>query len=97
MSKDNAKFVILQCDCRCCNFVIEKERWKEDGDITYNISIQDSRLDRNVNSIRNRIKNAFKVLFGKAIHHNDIFIQNPKEFEDFVSKLNDLVKDDMES
>lgn len=48
MSK-TSKRIILPCECKCCMFVIEKTMW-EDGDIDYDISIQDSRYDHGYNT-----------------------------------------------
>ena len=48
--KEKRKMITLPCDCKCCMLVIEKTVW-EDGDIDYNISIQDSRYDHNYNTL----------------------------------------------
>ena len=65
--KEKSKIITLPCDCKCCMFVIEKTLWA-DGDINYNITIQDSRYDHNYNTIWGRIKRAAKILFGKPIY-----------------------------
>ena len=61
--KEKSNMLVLPCDCKCCMLVIEKTVW-EDGDINYNISVQDSRYDHNYNTLWGRIKRAAKVLFG---------------------------------
>ena len=38
--KENSKMITLPCECKCCMLVIEKTVW-ENGDMNYNISIQD--------------------------------------------------------
>ena len=40
--KEKSKMIVLPCDCKCCMLVIEKTVW-EDNDVSYDISIQDSR------------------------------------------------------
>lgn len=72
--KEKRKIITLPCDCKCCMFVIEKTVW-EDGDINYDISIQDSRYDHNYNTIWGRIKRATKILFGKPIYYSDVHLE----------------------
>jgi hypothetical protein len=84
--------VFLKCDCGCCMLVIDKEEWK-DGETTYNISIADSRYDHNHNTILGRIKNAIKVLFGKSVYYNDIYIGDSTKFKSFLEELNKLVQE----
>jgi len=74
--------------------VIEKTLW-EDGDTSYNISIQDSRYDHNYNTLWGRIKRAVKVLFGKPVYYNDTHLEGTESFERFVEKINNLIKDDL--
>jgi len=81
--------IFLKCDCGCSMFVIEKTVWA-DGEINYNIAVQDSRYDHNNTTIWGRIKSAFKILFGKPVYYNDVYIDNPERFVEFVGQLNDL-------
>lgn len=55
--KEKSKMIVLPCDCKCCMLVIEKTVWA-DNDVSYDISIQDSRYDHNYNTIWGRIKRA---------------------------------------
>jgi len=89
MSK-NKTFVILPCDCNCCMFVIERIKW-EDEEVAYNISVQDSKYTHNYNTIWGRIKRACKILFGKAIYYNDVYINDEEVFKKFLSELNELI------
>ncbi len=45
-----SRMIVLPCTCRCCMLVVEKTVW-EDGDINYDLSIQDARYDHNYNTI----------------------------------------------
>lgn len=40
-----------------------------DGDINYNITIQDARYDHNYHTLWGRLKRAVKILFGKSIYY----------------------------
>ncbi len=79
----------LPCDCKCCMFVIEKS-FRENCDIDYNISVQDSRYDHNYNTVWGRLKRAVMLLFGKPIYYNDLYIEDEESFKKFVADINDL-------
>lgn len=85
------KMVVLPCDCRCCMFVVEKTKW-EDGDVNYNISIQDSRYDHDFNTIWGRIKRAVNVLFGKPVYYSDAYIGDEETFKKLVDELSELIR-----
>jgi hypothetical protein len=82
--------IVLKCDCGCSMLVVDKEEW-EDGEVAYNISVQDSRYDHNYTTLWGRIKSAVKVLFGKPVYYSDIYIDDPEKFREFVGKLNRLM------
>jgi hypothetical protein len=69
--------------------VVDKTVW-EDGDIDYNISVQDSRYDHNYTTLWGRLKSACKILFGKPVYYSDVYIDRPDKFKEFVEKLNEL-------
>ena len=81
--------VVLQCDCKCCEIAFEKFKWA-DGDVTYDISVLDSRYDHEANGVLNRIKNAFKVLFGKQICYNDVSLDGDERFDELLEGLRRL-------
>ena len=85
--------VWLKCDCNCSTFVVEKSAW-DDGTIDYNICVQDSRYDHNHNTLWGRIKSAWKILFGKPVYYNDIYVGDPIKFKEFVNELNALCRED---
>lgn len=91
--KSKSKMVVLSCDCKCCMFVVEKTKW-EDGDVSYNISIQDSRYDHNYNTVWGRIKRAATALFGKPVYFNDVHIEDEGKFKKLISDLSELTADD---
>ena len=84
--------VMLKCDCGCSMLVVERTEW--DDDISYNITVQDSRYDHNYTTILGRIKTAMKILFGKPVYYSDVYIGKPETFIGFVEKLNELCKND---
>ena len=69
--------------------VIEKTVW-EDNDVSYNISIQDSRYDHNYNTVWGRIKRAVKILFGKPIYYNDLYLEGEEKFHKLVGDMKEL-------
>ena len=83
---------ILKCDCGCSMLVVEKTIW-EDGDIDFNISIQDSRYDHNNKTIWGRIKGAMKILFGKPVYYSDVYIGKPEIYNNFVEKMKKLCEE----
>lgn len=92
MPKTNKKTknVTLKCGCNCCMLVAERTEW-EDGEINFDISMQDSRYDHNNGSILNRIKNALKILFGKPVYYNDIFIEGEEGYRKLVKDMEKLL------
>ena len=87
--KEKSNMLVLPCDCKCCMLVIEKTVW-EDGDINYNISVQDSRYDHNYNTLWGRIKRAAKVLFGKPIYYNDLYLEGEESFHKLIKDMESL-------
>jgi len=83
------KMIVLPCDCKCCMFVIEKTIW-EDGDISYNITVQDSRYEHNYNTFWGRVKRAVKALFGKPVYFNDVHLEGEEQFIKLVSDMTEL-------
>ena len=81
--------VMLKCDCGCSMFVVEKTEW-DDGEVDYNISVQDSRYDHNYTTLWGRVKSATKLLFGKPIYYSDVFIDDSEKFKEFVGQFNSL-------
>ena len=86
------KSIFLKCDCSCSMFVIDKIIWSS-GEVNYNILVQDSRYDHNNTTIWGRIKSALKILFGKPVYYNDVYIDDPEKFAEFVKQINDLCAD----
>ena len=89
--KNKSKMITLPCDCKCCMFVVEKTQW-EDGDKSYNITIQDSRYDHGYNTIWGRVKRAAKILFGKPIYYNDVHLEGEDTFKKLVLDMENLLK-----
>ena len=81
--------VRLKCSCGCSAVVVEKTEW-ENGDIDYNISIQDSRYDHNYTTIWGRIKTAAKMLFGKPVYYSDVYIDKPEIYNKFIEDIRSL-------
>ena len=94
--ESKSKIITLPCDCRCCMFVVAKTIW-EDGDINYNITIQDSRYDHNYNTLWGRIKRAGKALFGKPVYFSDVHMEDENTFRKLIKDMSDLLDSDFET
>jgi len=81
--------VILKCDCGCSMLVVDKTLW-DNGEVDYDISVQDSRYDHNYTTLWGRLKSAMKILFGKPVYYSDVYIESPERFKKFVEDLNKL-------
>ena len=84
--------IFLKCDCGCSMIVVEKSEW-DDGEIDYDISVQDSRYDHNYTTLWGRIKSAAKILFGKPVYYSDVYVDKPEKFREFVEQMNRLCVD----
>jgi len=92
--KEKSKMITLPCDCKCCMFVVEKTMW-EDGEINYNITIQDSRYDHNYNTLWGRIKRAVRILFGKPIYYSDVYLDGEETFKQLIKDMDGLAKSNL--
>ena len=81
--------VRLKYSCGCSAVVVEKIEW-EDGEINFDISIQDSRYDHNYTTLWGRMKTAAKILFGKPVYYSDVCIDKPETFNKFVEDIGRL-------
>jgi hypothetical protein len=81
--------VMLKCDCGCSMLVVDKTVW-DDGEVDYDISVQDSRYDHNYTTLWGRLMTAMKILFGKPVYYSDVYIESPERFMKFVEDLNKL-------
>lgn len=87
--RSESRLVTRRCDCKCCMLVVDKTVW-EDGTTDYNISIQDSRYDHDCNTLWGRIKAAFKVLSGKPVYYNDLFLPGEEDYAQLVDEMQAL-------
>lgn len=51
-----------------------------DGDVDYDISLQDSHFDHNYHTLWGRLKRAAKALFGKPVLDSDVYLWKESEF-----------------
>ena len=90
------KMITLPCDCKCCMFVVEKTQWT-DGELSYNISIQDSRYDHNYNTIWGRLKRACKALFGKPVYFSDVHLEGEAQYKKLVADMTNLLNSNLDA
>jgi len=77
-------------------FVVEKTVWS-DGEIVYNLTVQDSRYDHNYTTIWGKIKTALTIFSGKPVYYSDVYIDEPEKFHNFVAQLNAMCAEDKET
>jgi hypothetical protein len=77
-------------------FVVEKTKWA-DGDISYSITIQDSRYDHNYNTLWGRMKRAVKALFGKPVYFSDVHLEGEERYKKLVADMTDLLNTNLNS
>ena len=70
--------------------VVDKDIY--DDEVSYSFSMQDSSYSHGYNTLFGRMRRACKILFGKPIYYNDIYIEDLKKFSAFVKELNELDK-----
>ncbi len=87
---EKSQRIVLPCDCKCCMLVIEKTIW-EDGEVSYDIFIQDSRYDHEYNTLCGRLKRAWKSLLGKPIYYNDLYLDGEETFKKLVKDMERLL------
>ena len=86
--KKESPMVLRKCDCGCCMLVVQKVIW-DDTDTDYHISIQDSRCIGK-NSLWERLKGAFSILFGKPVYYNDLLIEDPEDYYALLKEMESL-------
>jgi len=77
-------------------FVVEKTQW-ENGEINYNIKIQDSIYDHNYNTVWGRLKRAAMALFGKPVTFSDVFLDGEENYKKLIADMTDLLNSDLYS
>lgn len=86
--KKESPMITRKCDCGCCMLVVQKTVWS-DNDISYHISMQDSRCIGS-NSLMSRVKNAISCLFGKPVYYNDLIMGNDEDYVNLVKEMESL-------
>jgi len=82
----------IKCDDEGPVLVVDK-RVFEDGDIDYDITVQDSRCDNKCTNLWSRFKSAGKILFGKPVYFSDVYTEDIEKFRKFVEQLNAMCHD----
>lgn len=82
----------LECDCRCCKLLFEKEKWKDEEDTTYSFSFVSNYLGAK----NSRLKKAWKALTGKNVYYAEVLKEqkDKQEIIDFLEEILKIVKED---
>jgi len=69
-----------------------KHEWPNElPEIYYNICMQDSAFGVSPNTVFQRLKRAFKALFGKGVYYNDLYLNGEEQMIEFRDALNELI------
>ena len=92
MNKRGTNEVFHICDCvgGCTRLVAERFDL-ENHDSDYEISFQTDCIVNNEFSIRNRIRGAWRMLFGKPICYASVWFENGEGYEKFLNDALGLV------
>ena len=83
--------VSLRCDCLCTMVVVDKFINEPDESAAYNISFQSSCMKWGFHSLSERLRAAWSALKGSPYPYADVWIEDEKEFAEFVQKLKSMV------
>lgn len=90
MLKD-IKSVYLRCDDHAEVLTFNRYEF-ENGDVHFEINIEDSYCGGDYMGIKGRFKRAWKAFFAKPIYYTGVYIENTERVRDFLEKCLNLTK-----
>lgn len=79
----NEKDIYLRCDCHAETVVFSKYDW-QDGDVDYEISIEDAYCCGDYMGIKGRFKRAWKAFLAKPLCYNSVYCEDPERMRKFL-------------
>jgi hypothetical protein len=79
----NEKYIYLRCDCHAETAVFRKCDWL-DGDVDYEISIEDGYCGGDYMGIKGRFKRAWKAFWAKPVYYNSVYCEDPERMRKFL-------------
>lgn len=79
----NTKDIYLRCDCHAETVVFSKFEWN-DGDVDYELSIEDAYCCGDYMGIKGRFKRAWKAFWAKPLCYNSVYCQDPDRMRKFL-------------
>lgn len=89
MLKD-IKSVYLRCDDHAEVLTFNRYEF-EDGDVDFEINIEDSYCGGDYMGIKGRLKRAWKAFFAKPVYYTGIYIENPERVKSFLEECKNLI------
>lgn len=86
----NVNSVYLRCEDHLEVLAFNRYEY-EDGDVDFEINIEDSYCGGYYSGIIGRFKRAWKSFFGKPVCYSGAYIENPDRVKDFLQKCMELV------
>ena len=77
------KDIYLRCDCHAEAAVFSKFEWNE-GDVDYELSIEDAYCCGDYMGIKGRFKRAWKAFWAKPLCYNSVYCQDPERMKKFL-------------
>ena len=90
----NVKSINLRCDDRAENLVFT--RYDYDGDIDFEITIEDSYCGGDFMGIKGRFKRAWHAFWAKPICHTGVYIEDPERVWSFLEECERIATDSFE-
>ena len=90
MKRNECEGAAAYCTCGCTRLVATRYDWDEG--CNYDVSMETSNIRYNCNSLRERIVDSLKVLFGKRPSYADMSFDSKEEFERWLDECKKLIK-----
>lgn len=85
--------VTMRCDDNAEAVVFSRYDFGN-GDINYEINIEDSYCGGDYMGIKGRFKRAWRAFFAKPIFYSGVFVEDGRRMQEFLDKCQDLMRKD---
>lgn len=89
MKRNEYESAAAYCTCGCTRLVATRYDWNKGSD--YEVSMETSNIRYNCNSLRERIVDSVKVLFGKRPSYADMSFSSKEDFEHWLDECKKLI------
>lgn len=93
-SMKDMKSVSFRCDDKAENVVFTRYKWHDDGEVDYEITIEDAYCGGDHMGIKGRFKRAWMAFFDKPICYTGVFTEDGERIKKFLKDCLELMEDD---